>query len=43
MMARTTAVPREPQRVPLDRGREPGRECVQVTTDRARNGPDMER
>lgn len=43
MMARTTAVPREPQRVPLGRGREPTRERVQLTTDRTRNGPEIER
>ena len=43
MMARTTAVPRERQRVPLDLGREPTRERVQLTTDRNRNGPEIER
>jgi hypothetical protein len=43
MMARTRAVPREPQRVPLDRGHQPARERVQRTTDRTRNGPEIER
>ena len=43
MMARTPALPREPQRVPLDRGREPTRERVQLATDRTRNGPEIER
>ena len=43
MMARTTTVPREPQCVPLDRGREPTRERVQLTTNRTRNGPEIER
>jgi hypothetical protein len=43
MMARTTAVTREPQRVALDRGREPARERVQLTPDRTRNGPEIER
>ena len=43
MMARTTTVTRERQRVPLDLGREPTRERVQLTTDRTRNGPEIER
>jgi hypothetical protein len=43
MMKRTRAIQPDRQRVPLDRGREPARERVQLTTDRARNGPEMER
>jgi hypothetical protein len=43
MMARTTAVSREPLRVSSDRGREPTRERVQLTTDRTRNRPEIER
>jgi hypothetical protein len=43
IMARTATVTRERQRVPLDRGREPTRERVQLTTDRTRNGPEIER
>ena len=42
-MARTTAVPREPQRVPLGREREPARERIQLPTSRTRSGPEMER
>ena len=43
MMARTTAVPLEPQREPLDQVRAPTRERLQLTTDRTRNGPESER
>ena len=43
MMTRTRAVQPERQRVALDRGRELTRERVQPTTDRTRNGPEMER
>ena len=43
MMARTTTVPREPQRVPLDRGHQPARERVQLASDRTRNGPEIQR
>ena len=43
MIARTTTIRREPQREPLGRGREPTRERVQPTTDRTRNGPEIER
>jgi len=43
MMARTTAVSREPQRVSFDQGREPARERVQLATNRTRNGPEMQR
>jgi hypothetical protein len=43
MMARTTTATREQQRVSLDLGREPTRERVQLTTDRTRNGPEIER
>jgi hypothetical protein len=43
MMAKTTKVPREPRRVPLDREHEPARERVQLTTNRTRNGPEIVR
>ena len=43
MMARTIPVSHEPQRVSLDRGHERTRERVQLTTDRTRNGPEIER
>ena len=43
MMARTTAVPREPQRVSLDREHQPARERVQLTSGRTRNGQEMQR
>jgi len=43
MMARATTIPREPQRVSSDPGHQPARERVQLTTDRTRNGPEMER
>ena len=43
MMARTTTFRREPQREPLGRVRETTRERVQPTSDRTRNGPEIER
>jgi hypothetical protein len=43
MMARTTAIRREPQRESLGRGRETTRERVQPTSDRTRNGAEIER
>ena len=43
MMARTTTIRREPQREPLGRGRETTRERVQPTSDRTRNGAEIER
>ena len=43
MMKRTIAVQRDRQCVPLEQGRERTRERVQLTTDRTRNGPEMER
>ena len=43
MMARTTAVPREPQREPLDRGREPRLAPVNAPASRTRSGPEIER
>jgi hypothetical protein len=43
MMARTTAVPREPQRLPMGRAREPTQERIPLPTARARSGPEMER
>ena len=43
MMARATAAPREPQRVHLERGPGSTRERVQLTTDRTRDGPEIQR
>jgi hypothetical protein len=43
MMTRTVAVQPEHARMLPDRGREPTRERVQLTTVRTRKGPDLER
>ena len=43
MMARTATVTRERHRVPWDRGREPTRERIQLSSDRTRKGPEIER
>ena len=43
MMTRTVAVERDRQQVPGERGREITRERVQMTPDRPRNGPEIQR